>query len=57
MMGKRCVQKRGQKAVGVKNDEITVIPQVLEKIRGKVVMIDAMWSQTAITGKNKGEAG
>lgn len=43
----------GQKAVDVKSNEITAIPQVLEKIRikGQVVTIDAMGTQTAIAEK------
>lgn len=43
----------GQKAVEVKSNEITAIPQVLEKIRikGQVVTIDAMGTQTAIAEK------
>lgn len=43
----------GQKAVDVKSNEITAIPQVLEKIRikGQVVTSDAMGTQTAIAEK------
>lgn len=43
----------GQKAVEEKSNEITAIPQVLEKIqiKGQVVTIDAMGTQTAIAEK------
>lgn len=43
----------GQKAVDAKSNEITAIPQVLEKIqiKGQVVTIDAMGTQTAIAEK------
>lgn len=43
----------GQKAVDEKSNEITAIPQVLEKIqiKGQVVTIDAMGTQTAIAEK------
>ena len=47
----------GQKAVDVKSNEITAIPQVLEKIqiKGQVVTIDAMGTQTSIAEKIRGK--
>lgn len=49
----------GQKAVDEKSNEITAIPQVLEKIqiKGHVVTIDAMGTQTAIVEKIKEKRG
>ena len=43
----------GQKVVNTKSNEITAIPELLEKIRikGQVVTIDAMGTQTAIAEK------
>ena len=43
----------GQKAVGEKSNEITAIPELLEKIqvKGQIVTIDAMGTQTAIAEK------
>ena len=43
----------GQKVVNTKSNEITAIPELLEKIRikGHVVTIDAMGTQTAIAEK------
>ena len=43
----------GQKAVGEKSNEITAIPELLEKIRikGQIITIDAMGTQTAIAEK------
>jgi len=43
----------GQKAVEEKSNEITAIPQLLEAInvKGNVITIDAMGTQTAIAGK------
>src|SRR5699024_207424 len=43
----------GQKAVRAKSNEITAIPELLEKIqiKGQVVTIDAMGTQTAIAEK------
>ncbi len=43
----------GQKAVGEKSNEITAIPELLEKIQvtGQIVTIDAMGTQTAIAEK------
>ena len=43
----------GQKAVSEKSNEITAIPEVLEavEIKGQVVTIDAMGTQTAIAEK------
>ena len=45
----------GQKAVSEKSNEITAIPELLEKIqiKGQVVTIDAMGAQTAIAEKIK----
>lgn len=45
----------GQKAVEEKSNEITAIPELLEKIqiKGQVVTIDAMGTQTAIAEKVK----
>ena len=47
----------GQKAVEEKSNEITAIPELLEKIqiKGGVVTIDAMGTQTAIAEKIKGK--
>ncbi|MEY8238414.1 ISAs1 family transposase [Lachnospiraceae bacterium 66-29] len=47
----------GQKAVEEKSNEITAIPELLEKIqiKGEVVTIDAMGTQTAIAEKIKGK--
>lgn len=49
----------GQKAVEEKSNEITAIPQVLEKIqiKGQVVTIDAMGTQTAIAEKIRNRRG
>lgn len=49
----------GQKAVDTKSNEITAIPQVLEKIqiKGQVVTIDAMGTQTAIAEKIRSKRG
>lgn len=49
----------GQKAVEEKSNEITAIPQVLEKVRikGQVVTIDAMGTQTAIAEKIRSRRG
>ena len=49
----------GQKAVDAKSNEITAIPQVLEKIqiKGQVVTIDAMGTQTAIAEKIRNKRG
>ena len=43
----------GQKTVDEKSNEITAIPQVLDviEIKGQIVTIDAMGTQTAIAGK------
>ena len=43
----------GQKAVKEKSNEITAIPELLEKIqiKGQIITIDAMGTQTAIAGK------
>lgn len=43
----------GQKAVEEKNDEITAIPELLDKIqiKGQIITIDAMGTQTAIAEK------
>ena len=43
----------GQKVVNTKSNEVTAIPELLEKIRikGQVVTIDAMGTQTAIAEK------
>lgn len=43
----------GQKAVDEKSNEITAIPQLLEKIqiKGQIITIDAMGTQTAIVEK------
>ena len=43
----------GQKSVGEKSNEITAIPELLEKIRikGQIITIDAMGTQTAIAEK------
>ena len=45
----------GQKAVSEKSNEITAIPELLDKIqiKGQVVTIDAMGAQTAIAEKIK----
>ena len=45
----------GQKAVSEKSNEITAIPELLDKIQisGQVVTIDAMGAQTAIAEKIK----
>ena len=47
----------GQKAVKEKSNEITAIPELLEKIqiKGQIITIDAMGTQTAIAGKNQAE--
>lgn len=49
----------GQKTVNTKSNEITAIPELLEKIRikGQVVTIDAMGTQTAIAGKIREKRG
>lgn len=49
----------GQRAVDIKSNEITAIPQVLEKIqiKGQVVTIDAMGTQTAIVEKIRNRRG
>lgn len=49
----------GQKAVEEKSNEITAIPELLEKIqiKGQVVTIDAMGTQTAIAEKIKNKRG
>ena len=43
----------GQKAVEEKSNEITAIPELLEKIqiKGQIITIDAMGTQTAIAEK------
>lgn len=45
----------GQKAVEEKSNEITAIPELLDKIqiKGQIVTIDAMGTQTAIAEKIK----
>ena len=45
----------GQKAVGEKSNEITAIPELLEKIqiKGQIITIDAMGTQKAIAEKIK----
>lgn len=47
----------GQKAVEEKSNEITAIPELLEKIqvKGQVITIDAMGTQTEIAEKIKGK--
>lgn len=47
----------GQKAVEEKSNEITAIPDLLDKIeiKGQIVTIDAMGTQTAIAEKIKGK--
>lgn len=47
----------GQKAVEEKSNEITAIPELLDKIqiKGQIVTIDAMGTQTAIAEKIKGK--
>lgn len=47
----------GQKAVDEKSNEITAIPELLEKlqIKGQVITIDAMGTQTAIAEKIRGK--
>lgn len=49
----------GQKTVKVKSNEITAIPELLEKIRikGQVVTIDAMGTQTEIVEKIRSKKG
>ena len=49
----------GQKVVNAKNNEITAIPKLLGKIRikGHVVTIDAMGTQTAIAEKIRSKRG
>ena len=49
----------GQKVVNTKSNEITAIPELLEKIRikGHVVTIDAMGTQTAIAEKIRSKRG
>ena len=49
----------GQKVVNTKSNEITAIPELLEKIRikGQVVTIDAMGTQTAIAEKIRSKRG
>lgn len=49
----------GQKVVDTKSNEITAIPELLEKIKiaGQVVTIDAMGTQTAIAEKIKTKRG
>ena len=49
----------GQKAVEEKSNEITAIPELLDKIqiKGQVVTIDAMGTQTAIAEKIKSKHG
>ena len=49
----------GQKVVDTKSNEITAIPELLEKIRikGQVVTIDAMGTQTAIAEKIRSKRG
>ena len=47
----------GQKAVDEKSNEITAIPELLEKlqIKGQIITIDAMGTQTAIVEKIRGK--
>lgn len=47
----------GQRAIDEKSNEITAIPELLEKIRikGQIVTIDAMGTQTAIVEKIRGK--
>lgn len=47
----------GQKAVSEKSNEITAIPELLEKlqIKGPIITIDAMGTQTAIAEKIRGK--
>ncbi len=47
----------GQKAVEEKSNEITAIPELLDKIqiKGQIITIDAMGTQTAIAEKIKGK--
>lgn len=47
----------GQKAVEVKSNEITAIPELIEKlqIKGQIVTIDAMGTQTMIVEKIRGK--
>ncbi|GLC82583.1 ISAs1 family transposase [Lacrimispora brassicae] len=47
----------GQKAVSEKSNEITAIPELLEKIqiKGQIITIDAMGTQTAIAEKIRGK--
>ena len=49
----------GQKVVNTKSNEITAIPELLEKIRikGQVVTIDAMGTQTVIAEKIRSKRG
>ncbi len=49
----------GQKVVNTKSNEITAIPELLEKIRikGQVVTIDTMGTQTAIAEKIRSKRG
>lgn len=49
----------GQKAVDEKSNEITDIPELLDKIqiRGQVVIVDAMETQTAIAEKIRQKRG
>lgn len=43
----------GQKAVNEKSNRITAIPELLERIqiRGQIITLDALGTQTAIAGK------
>ena len=45
----------GQKAVGEKSNEITAIPELLERlqIKGQIITIDALGTQTAIAELRK----
>lgn len=47
----------GQKAVDEKSNEITAIPELLEKlqIKGQIITIDAMGTQTAVVEKIRGK--
>lgn len=49
----------GQKSVGEKSNEITAIPEQLEKIqiKGQIITIDAMGTQDRHSRKDQTEAG